>query len=88
MLMLIGAINYNNNLAYLMTFLLASLSVVGILHTYRNLLQLSLSTGHIEPRFVGEPLTIPVRIDNRTGVDRHQNGAKNQAVDLLAQARP
>jgi uncharacterized protein (DUF58 family) len=70
MLMLIGAINYNNNLAYLMTFLLASLSVVGILHTYRNLLQLSLSTGHIEPRFVGEPLTIPVRIDNRTGPAR------------------
>ena len=70
MLMLIGAINYNNNLAYLMTFLLASLSVVGILHTYRNLLQLSLSAGHIEPRFVGEALSIPIRIDNRAGPAR------------------
>ena len=70
MLMLIGAINYNNNLAYLMTFLFASLSVVAILHTYRNLLQLSISTGHIEPRFVGEILTIPVRIENRQGPAR------------------
>jgi uncharacterized protein (DUF58 family) len=70
MLMLIGAINYNNNLAYLMTFLLASLSVVAILHTYRNLLQLTISAGHIEPRFVGEMLTIPLRIDNRSGPTR------------------
>jgi uncharacterized protein (DUF58 family) len=70
LLMLIGAINYNNNLAYLMTFLLASLSVVGILHNYRNLLRLSLSAGHIEPRFVGETLNIPIRIDNRTGPAR------------------
>jgi len=70
MLMLIGAINYNNNLAYLMTFLLASLSVVGILHTYHNLLRLSLSAGHIAPRFVGETLTIPLRIDNRNGPAR------------------
>ena len=70
MLMLIGAINYNNNLAYLMTFLLASLSVVAIFHTYRNLLQLAISAGHIEPRFVGETLTIPLRIDNRSGPTR------------------
>ena len=70
LLMLIGAINYNNSLAYLVTFLLASLSVVAILHTYRNLLRLSLTSGHIEPRFVGETLTIPVRIDNRQGPAR------------------
>lgn len=70
MLMLIGAINYNNSLAYLMTFLLASLSVIAILHTYRNLLQLAISAGHIEPRFVGETLTIPIRIDNRNGPTR------------------
>ena len=70
LLMLVGAINYNNSLAYLMTFLLASLSVVAILHTYRNLLQLSLTSGHIEPRFAGETLTIRVRIDNRQGPAR------------------
>jgi uncharacterized protein (DUF58 family) len=70
MLMLIGAINYNNNLAYLMTFLLASLSVIAILYTYHNLLRLSLTTGHIEPQFAGETLIIPVCIDNRQGPAR------------------
>ena len=90
LLMLIGAINYNNNLAYLMTFLFASLSVVAILHTYRNLLQLSLTTGHIEPRFVGETLTIPVRIDNRQGparlsVELYFPGEDPSVVDIAAQ---
>lgn len=70
MLMLIGAINYNNNLAYLITFLFASLSVVAILHTYGNLLRLSVTTGHIEPRFLGETLSVPIRIDNSQGIAR------------------
>jgi len=90
MLMLIGAINYNNNLAYLMTFLFASLCVVAILHTYRNLLRLSLTTGHIEPRFVGETLCIPVRIDNRQGparlaVEIYFPGEDPIFVDITAQ---
>lgn len=90
MLMLIGAINYNNNLAYLMTFLLASLSVVAILQTYRNLLKLSLTTGYIEPRFVGETLTIPVHIDNRQGPARlaleiYFPGENPSLVDIEAQ---
>ena len=70
LLMLTAAINYNNNLVYLLTFLLASLSVVAILHTYRNLLRLIVTTGHIEPRFVGETLNVPIRIDNRHGSER------------------
>ena len=35
-IMLIGSINYNNSLGYLLTFLLASVSVVSILYTYRT----------------------------------------------------
>ena len=45
LIMLIGSINYNNSLGYLLTFLLASLAVVSILHTYRNLLSLKISVG-------------------------------------------
>ena len=90
LLMLIGAINYNNSLAYLMTFLLASLGVVAILHTYRNLLRLSLTSGHIEPRFAGETLTIPVRIDNRQGparlaIEIYFPGENPGAVDIEGQ---
>src|SRR5690606_14124150 len=35
--MLLGAVNYTNSMAYLLTFLLGSLLLVCILHTHRNL---------------------------------------------------
>lgn len=90
LLMLIGAINYNNNLAYLLTFLFASLGVVAILHTYRNLLRLALTAGHIEPRFVGETLAIPIGIDNRHGPTRLSveiffPGEEPSVLDISAQ---
>ena len=63
-IMLIGSINYNNSLGYLLTFLLASVAVVSILYTYRNLLQLKISVGNITPVFCGEKIKISVVIDN------------------------
>lgn len=64
MVMLIGAINYNNSLGYLLTFLLGSVGLVAILHTYRNLLNLEVSLGLIEPVFAGESARVPVLLDN------------------------
>jgi uncharacterized protein (DUF58 family) len=64
LIMLIGSINYNNSLGYLLTFLLASVAVVSILYTYRNLLQLKISVGNITPVFCGEKAKIPIVIDN------------------------
>lgn len=52
--MLIGSINYANSLGFLLTFLLASLFMVGILHTYRNLSGLSFHAGRTQPAFVGQ----------------------------------
>jgi uncharacterized protein (DUF58 family) len=64
LVMLLGSINYNNSLGYALTFLLAGLSIVAILHTYRNLLHLRLDVGHITPAFCGEVLRVPVLLDN------------------------
>ena len=64
LIMLIGSINYNNSLGYLLTFLLASLAVVSILYTYRNLLNLKVSVGNIAPVFSGENIKLPVVLDN------------------------
>lgn len=64
LIMLIGSINYNNSLGYLLTFLLASVSVVSILYTYRNLLNLKVSIGNISPVFCGENVKLPVVLDN------------------------
>lgn len=68
-IMLLGAINYANNLGYLFTFLLASVAVVAILHTYRNLLGLRVQPAALPTAFAGETLSVPVEIDNPGGRD-------------------
>ncbi len=65
--MLLGAVNYVNSMAYLMTFLLASLFMVCMLHTYRNLRGLVLSAGTAEPVFAGDSARLPLLFDNRGG---------------------
>lgn len=62
LLMLVAAINYQNSLAYALTFLLASLFVVAILHTWRNLAGLELQAGPAPAVFVGEPARFTVRL--------------------------
>lgn len=62
--MFIGALNYNNSLAYSLTFLLASLGIVAILHTYRNLLHLKIDVGPIAPVFCGDKVHVPVILEN------------------------
>ncbi|HBX54659.1 DUF58 domain-containing protein [Pseudomonas sp. UBA2684] len=54
LLMLLAAINYQNSLAYGLTFLLASVFIVAILHTYRNLAGLVLKARGARAVFVGE----------------------------------
>jgi len=52
--MLIASINYNLGLGYALTFLLAGLGIVAILHTFRNLVRLKVSRGRTPPVFAGE----------------------------------
>lgn len=53
-LMLLVAINYQNSLAYALTFLLASLGLLTMFHTWRNLAGLIVSAAGSEACFVGE----------------------------------
>src|SRR3954469_895964 len=53
-LMLVGSINYNLSLGYVLTFLLAGMGIVSILHTFRNLAHLSVTPGRVEPVFSGD----------------------------------
>jgi uncharacterized protein (DUF58 family) len=64
LVMLVGAVNYNNSLGFMLTFLLAGLIVISILYTYRNLLHLQVSIRNITPVFAGERLIVPVLLDN------------------------
>ncbi|HUL91430.1 MAG TPA: DUF58 domain-containing protein [Burkholderiales bacterium] len=69
-LMLIGSINYNLSLGYVLTFLLAGLGVVSILHTFRNLVHLYVSAGRVSPVFAGEIAHFQIVFENRSGFER------------------
>lgn len=64
LLMLLAAINYQNSLAYALTFLLGSVFVVAILHTWRNLAGLVLQAGSAESVFLGEQARLRVRLES------------------------
>ena len=79
LLMLIAAINYQNSLAYALTFLLGSLFVVAILHTWRNLAGVLLLGAGSTPTFAGESAHLRVRLESR--------GRAHQALRLGWAAR-
>jgi uncharacterized protein (DUF58 family) len=64
LLMLVGAINYNLSLGYILTFLLAGMGVVSILHTWRNLARLSLRPGKSQAVFTGDTARFHVVVEN------------------------
>jgi len=68
--MLLGAINYNNSMAFMLCFLLASLGLVCMLHTYRNLAGLIISSSKPKAVFAGQQALFPILLDNRLGMER------------------
>jgi len=71
MLLLIGSTNYNNSLGFVLTFLLASIGLVSIIHTYRNLLHLKIQAGKAEPAFCGAMATFSLQLENPEKLTRH-----------------
>ncbi|HUX26257.1 MAG TPA: hypothetical protein VMV87_16775, partial [Burkholderiales bacterium] len=76
--MLIGSINYNLSLGYILTFLLGSMGLVAILHTFRNLVHLYITPGRVEPVFAGELAWFELFVENRSGYDRCAIGLWHQ----------
>lgn len=61
-IMLIGAINYQNSLIYVVVFTLGSLFWVGLHHTYRNLAGLELHASGSQPVFCGEEASLGIAL--------------------------
>jgi uncharacterized protein (DUF58 family) len=76
-LMLFGSINYALSLGFALTFLLAGLGLVSILHTFRNLAHLYVSAGRVDAVFAGETARFGLVLESRTDFDRF-------AIDLGA----
>ncbi len=89
LVMWLGSVNYNNGLGFALTFLLASLAIVSILHTYRNLSGLTFSAGRVAPVFAGEQACFVVNVENpgglRDSIALQLPGAVPVACDVLRQ---
>ena len=68
--MLLGAINYDLGLGHALVFLLVGLGLVGMVHTWRNLLGLQLNPGRAEPVFVGQTALIPCLVESQDRITR------------------
>ena len=71
LVLLLIAFIYGNNLVYLLTFLLASIFFITILHTFNSLSGLIVRKGRTMPVFLGEPAGFEVLIDNPAAIKRY-----------------
>ncbi|HUL13982.1 MAG TPA: DUF58 domain-containing protein [Methylococcaceae bacterium] len=88
---LLAAINYNNNLGFILTFLLASIALLGTVHGFRNLAGLHVRPGRAEPVFAGDSACFEIFLDNPSRLHRfalqiaHKNAAPME-LDILSSA--
>jgi len=71
--MLIGSINYNNNLGFLLTFLLGSVMLNVLMHTYSMLHGLRLIEALATPAFAGASVIIDITVE---GAGRKRKGMR------------
>ncbi|MGH8753812.1 MAG: DUF58 domain-containing protein, partial [Burkholderiales bacterium] len=71
LLLLTGSINYNLSLGYVLTFLLAAMGIISMLHAFRNLAGLQVRPGKTNPVFAGEHASFAVCVDNHRTLPRY-----------------
>ena len=69
--MLLGSMNYNNNLSFVLTFMLAALGLVAMHQCQRNLVGLELSFAGVEPVFAGQTAQFQIAVTNHSKSARH-----------------
>ena len=63
LVLLLASINYSLSLGFILTFLLASMAGVAMLHTWRNLAHLKLRPGRCDPVFAGDTAHFTVSVE-------------------------
>lgn len=72
LLMLLGDINYNLSLGYVLTFFLATIALISMLYAFRNLAQLEIRAGHNNPVFLGDKASFSYYFRNNSALPRYQ----------------
>jgi len=90
--LLIGSINYEKNLGFILTFLLTGIGNILLLSTWRNIAGLQLTSGNCPPVFAGEPARFNIKIINQQALHRYsiaisQQGDEQDLVDCAANSK-
>lgn len=72
--MLLGSINYNNNAGFILVFLLGSMGMISLVHSYKNLIGMRVRISGPSPVFAGQTGLFPVDIISP--------GGSGQAISL------
>jgi len=83
-LLLLIAFVYNNNLAYLLAFLLASIFFITTLHSFKSLAGLTLQKGQSQAVFAGEAAGFDIHINNPTSMERHNLQVTLEKTETLS----
>ena len=81
--MLLGSMNYNNNLSFVLTFILVGLGFVSMHQCQRNLVGLELSFAGAEPVFAGQTIRFRIAVTNHSKSARH--GLRLYHDDILSE---
>ena len=85
--MLLGSMNYNNNLSFVLTFMLVGIGFVAMHQCQRNLVGLELTFAGAEPVFAGQAIRFRVAVTNtsrspRFGIRLYAPGTWSDTHDL------
>ncbi|MBU2676938.1 MAG: DUF58 domain-containing protein [Gammaproteobacteria bacterium] len=85
--MLLGSMNYNNNLSFVLTFILIGVGFVSMHQCQRNLVGLELTFAGIEPVFAGQTMRFGIAVTNhsrntRHGIRLYREGIESDVQDL------
>lgn len=80
-LMLIGSVNYDLALGFVLSFLLAAAGIQSMLHTFRNLAHLRISAGRVQPVFAGDQALFHLILNNTTRAHRYSIGVSAALKD-------
>ena len=90
LVMLLGDINYSLSLGYVLTFLLGTMALMSMLHAFRNMAQLEVRAGHVEPVFAGDSAQFAFHFHNSGRLPRyrltlHDAAGHHSEFDIPAQ---
>lgn len=85
--MLLGSMNYNNNLSFVLTFLLVGIGFVSMHQCQRNLVSLEVAFAGVDPVFAGEAAVFRIALTNHSRSRRPHlqvfaDGARSRIYDL------